>query len=147
MLWLQRISLLLSLAIAAFALQSRAALADLIRALRRAFALPASAEVTLWAADEGVLMLTGYRTPDPFRPAYAHHELDVVTAINAIRGDDDKRYRLLAALAEDNNGSAAAWQLLFDECPWLRDCDTAFGNERWAANHSAAVSSALRTSW
>ncbi len=46
---------------------------------------PARAEVTLWAADEGVLMLTGYRTPDPFAPVYARHELDVSTASNLLR--------------------------------------------------------------
>jgi hypothetical protein len=40
---------------------------------------PVRAEVTLWAADEGVLMLTGYRTTDPFAPVYARHELDVST--------------------------------------------------------------------
>ena len=34
---------------------------------------PVQAEVTLWAADEGVLMLTGYGTPDPFAPAYKSH--------------------------------------------------------------------------
>jgi len=46
---------------------------------------PVRAEVTLWAADEGVLMLTGYRTPDPFAPVYARHELDVSTATNLLR--------------------------------------------------------------
>ncbi|HZU84735.1 MAG TPA: alpha-2-macroglobulin family protein, partial [Polyangiaceae bacterium] len=30
---------------------------------------PSQAELTLWAVDEGVLMLTGYRTPDPL-PAF-----------------------------------------------------------------------------
>ncbi len=46
---------------------------------------PVRAEVTLWAADEGVLMLTGYRTPDPFAPAYAPYELDVASATNLSR--------------------------------------------------------------
>ncbi len=46
---------------------------------------PARAEVTVWAADEGVLMLTGYRTPDPFKPAYAGHDLEVRSALNLSR--------------------------------------------------------------
>lgn len=41
---------------------------------------PVRAEVTLWAADEGVLQLTGYPTPDPFAPAYAQHPNTVATA-------------------------------------------------------------------
>ncbi|MBN2197243.1 MAG: hypothetical protein JW751_30860 [Polyangiaceae bacterium] len=49
---------------------------------------PVQAEVTLWAVDEGVLMLTGYETPDPFAPAYAPHELDVDTASNLLRWID-----------------------------------------------------------
>lgn len=46
---------------------------------------PASAEVTLWAADEGVLMLTGYQTPDPFAPLYATHAIDVSTSSSLMR--------------------------------------------------------------
>ncbi|HJL17649.1 MAG TPA: MG2 domain-containing protein, partial [Sandaracinaceae bacterium LLY-WYZ-13_1] len=46
---------------------------------------PVRAEVTLWAADEGVLQLTGYETPDPFAPAYARHDHAVATAANATR--------------------------------------------------------------
>jgi hypothetical protein len=46
---------------------------------------PVRAEVTLWAADEGVLQLTGYRTPDPFEPAYASQPLLVRTANNLAR--------------------------------------------------------------
>ncbi|MCA9633098.1 MAG: hypothetical protein KC766_35845 [Myxococcales bacterium] len=46
---------------------------------------PASAEVTLWAADEGVLMLTGYQTPDPFAPLYAEHDIDVRSSSSLMR--------------------------------------------------------------
>lgn len=46
---------------------------------------PAAAEVTLWAADEGVLMLTGYETPDPFAPLYAKHVIDVSTSSSLMR--------------------------------------------------------------
>jgi uncharacterized protein YfaS (alpha-2-macroglobulin family) len=46
---------------------------------------PARAEVTLWAADEGVLKLTGYTTPDPFVPAYERHSHQVRTAASLLR--------------------------------------------------------------
>ncbi len=46
---------------------------------------PVSAEVTLWAADEGVLKLTGYQTPDPFAPAYAQHPHRVRTSSSLLR--------------------------------------------------------------
>ena len=50
-----------------------------------------------------------------------------VEAVYRIRSDDDKRYRLLASVAA--RSTASAWQILFDECPWLESCDTAFGSE------------------
>lgn len=74
-----------------------------------------------------------------------------VDAIYSVRRDDGKRYRLLMALAEsqlevvvggtndgkvrDDDGNAndadvRAWGVLWDECPWLRHCDTAFGRRR-----------------
>ncbi|HEX6057748.1 MAG TPA: MG2 domain-containing protein [Gemmatimonadaceae bacterium] len=40
------------------------------------------AEVTLWAVDEGVLALTGYRTPDPIDLLYAPRGLGVRLASN-----------------------------------------------------------------
>jgi alpha-2-macroglobulin len=46
---------------------------------------PVHAEVTLWAADEGVLKLTGYATPDPFAPAYARHAHQVRTSASLLR--------------------------------------------------------------
>jgi uncharacterized protein YfaS (alpha-2-macroglobulin family) len=46
---------------------------------------PVSAEVTLWAADEGVLKLTGYQTPDPFAPAYTRHPHRVRTSSSLLR--------------------------------------------------------------
>jgi len=39
-------------------------------------------EVTLWAVDEGVLALTGYRTPDPLDSLYASRGLGVRLASN-----------------------------------------------------------------
>ena len=47
-----------------------------------------------------------------------------VDSVYSIRRSDDKRYRLLTALASDC--LADAWQILFEECPWLRDCDTSY---------------------
>ena len=46
-------------------------------------------------------------------------------AVYAIKRCDDKRYRLLQSMIEPPD-LAQAWQILFDECPWLRHCDTAF---------------------
>lgn len=59
--------------------------------------LPARAEVTLWGADEGVLKLTGYTTPDPFQAAYERHSHQVRTAANLLRwvaavSDEDVEY-------------------------------------------------------
>jgi len=53
--------------------------------VRDAAGRPARAEVTLWAADEGVLALTGYQTPDPFAPAWAPHPHAVAVASNYLR--------------------------------------------------------------
>ena len=49
-----------------------------------------------------------------------------VEAVYRVRDDDDRRYRMLSALAEQAINSIAPWNLLFQECPWLKDCDTAF---------------------
>jgi len=48
-------------------------------------------------------------------------------AILRIRSDDNKRYRLLLAVGDHTGcGSLQAWELLHEELPWLRKCDTAF---------------------
>jgi hypothetical protein len=54
-----------------------------------------------------------------------------VDAVYAIRSSDDLRYRLLMASTSDPmNGQETtmeqAWSLLHEQCPWLKDCDTAF---------------------
>jgi hypothetical protein len=49
---------------------------------------------------------------------------DFVEAIYAIRCDDGKRYQLLsypASMDED-----MSWKLIIDECPRLKNCDTAY---------------------
>lgn len=46
---------------------------------------PIRAEVTLWAADEGVLKLTGYKTPDVFSPVYKKQVLRVFTSSSLLR--------------------------------------------------------------
>lgn len=48
-----------------------------------------------------------------------------VDAVYNIRGDDNKRYRFLTARS-DISSTAEAWQILFDECTWLKFCDTAY---------------------
>ena len=48
-------------------------------------------------------------------------------AVYAIRKDDGKRYRLLIACSDAlGELEQDAWLLLHEECPWMRDCDTAF---------------------
>jgi hypothetical protein len=50
-----------------------------------------------------------------------------VDAVYSIRNNDDKRYRLLLAMSRnDQSGISEAWQHLFEECSWLKGCDTAF---------------------
>jgi hypothetical protein len=48
-----------------------------------------------------------------------------VEAVYRVRADDDKRYRLLSGMS-DPLGNLEAWNVLHEECPWLKDCDTAF---------------------
>jgi hypothetical protein len=48
-----------------------------------------------------------------------------VEAIYRVRADDYKRYRLLSGMS-DPLGNLEAWNVLHEECPWLKDCDTAF---------------------
>lgn len=58
---------------------------------------PTPAELTVFAVDEGVLSLSGYRTPDPFSALYAPRPLSVWTAdarasLSRLRsGDDDEK--------------------------------------------------------
>ena len=60
-----------------------------------------------------------------------------VDAVYSIRKDDGKRYRLLMALIRSQqlgtcnaDGDEEAWNVLWDECRWMRDCDTAFEQKR-----------------
>ena len=70
----------------------------------------------------------------------------IVEAVYSIRATDDKRYRMLHAHASSlasggvsgggrhgtrRSGTSTGddtecWEIVFEECPWLRDCDTAF---------------------
>lgn len=51
-----------------------------------------------------------------------------VDAVYSIRGNDDKRYRLLqaTAIAASSGNENDCWTIIHDECPWLLECDTAF---------------------
>jgi hypothetical protein len=59
-----------------------------------------------------------------------------VDAVYNIRKDDSKRYRMLIALVTCENEDAdmdaekEAWNILLEECPWLKHCDTAFGRKQ-----------------
>ena len=56
-----------------------------------------------------------------------------VDAVYTVRKDDTSRYRMLMALVayQDERAGASeeknAWQVIWDLCPWLKHCDTAFG--------------------
>ncbi|KAL7453766.1 hypothetical protein ACHAWC_005409 [Mediolabrus comicus] len=53
-----------------------------------------------------------------------------VDAVYNVRKDDGKRYRLLIALVQDQNGTDCddeeSWKILHEELPWLINCDTSF---------------------
>jgi hypothetical protein len=65
-----------------------------------------------------------------------------VDAVYSVRKDDGKRYRLLMALIRSQHlgtchdgGEEEAWRVLWDECRWIRDCDTAYEQRRrWIEN-------------
>ncbi|KAL3763230.1 hypothetical protein ACHAW5_005497 [Stephanodiscus triporus] len=55
-----------------------------------------------------------------------------VDAVYNVRKDDGKRFRLLMAQSEDicDDADEESWRLLWEECPWLRHCDTAYAKRR-----------------
>ena len=68
-----------------------------------------------------------------------------VDAVYSVRKDDGKRYRLLMALIRSQHlgtshdgGEEEAWRVLWDECRWIRDCDTAYEERRrWIENNKS----------
>mmetsp|Transcript_38588 Transcript_38588/g.81150 ORF Transcript_38588/g.81150 Transcript_38588/m.81150 type:complete len:603 (+) Transcript_38588:211-2019(+) len=64
-----------------------------------------------------------------------------VDAVYNVRRDDGKRYRLLMSLVqsqkqgEGNNDNVddeeECWKMLWEECPWLLHCDTAYRKRRF----------------
>ncbi len=79
---------------------------------------PVRAEVTIWAADDGVLQLTGYQTPDIFGPAYPDHVLGVTTSASLIR--------LMPSEYEDGTGGDGAGPASTGMAMRSRFLDTAF---------------------
>lgn len=51
-----------------------------------------------------------------------------VEAVYSIRSDDGKRYQLLSSIASMDDD--ASWRMIIDECPWLKDCDTAYSRSQ-----------------
>jgi hypothetical protein len=49
-------------------------------------------------------------------------------AVYTVRQSDDKRYRLLQTMREPSQ-LADAWRIIFDECPWLEECDTGYNRD------------------
>lgn len=52
-----------------------------------------------------------------------------VDAVYRIRSNDTKRYQLLTAMSNPTGNLLDAWNILHEECPWLKDCDTAFNRD------------------
>lgn len=77
------------------------------------------AEVTLWAADQGVLQLTGYQTPDVFSPVYKARVLSVFTSASLLRFARQDYY-------DGNSGGDAAPPLPGDIALRSKFLDTAF---------------------
>ena len=70
----------------------------------------AGAEVTLWAADEGVLSLTGFETPDPLAFFSKLLRLDVTTGLTLERcsSEDPEERELSKTRATSSAASARA---------------------------------------
>ena len=53
---------------------------------------------------------------------------NIVSAVYNLRSSDDKRYRMIlaAALASSGGDNGDWWQIIFDECPWLKECDISY---------------------
>ena len=51
-----------------------------------------------------------------------------VTAVYNVRSSDDKRYRMIraAAVASSGGDESDYWQILLEECSWLKECDITF---------------------
>jgi hypothetical protein len=87
-------------------------------------------------AEDINITITRVSLTDPIYNHNHHWQLTLlprlasfVDAVYNVRKDDGKRYRLLMARSVENmnnNSDENLWQLLWDECPWLQHCDTAF---------------------
>ena len=53
-----------------------------------------------------------------------------VEAVYTIRKTDTKRYQLLQTSASLLDDDTEVWNILFTECPWLKDCDISFHRSR-----------------
>merc|ERR1712183_46334 len=57
-----------------------------------------------------------------------------VQAVYKFRSNNKKRYQLLLASCEaDSSGGKkddTFWHVLFEECPWLKDCDTLYKRQK-----------------
>jgi uncharacterized protein YfaS (alpha-2-macroglobulin family) len=84
---------------------------------------PAQAELTLWAVDEGVLMLTGYATPDPLPTFTAPRSLAVFTLES--RADLARTFRasfgqLGVDKGDEGGGGGAAMRADFRATAWFQ---------------------------
>jgi alpha-2-macroglobulin len=82
---------------------------------------PTRVELTLWAADEGVLMLTGYRTPDPL-PVFTAPRSSAVFSLES-RADLARASLHLAELGidkGDDGGGGGAMRADFRATAWFQ---------------------------
>ena len=67
-----------------------------------------------------------YKHEDNFQNVVLPRLRSFVDMVYEIRGDHLKRMQFLLYVAGSMEDERPGWEVLFRECPWLRDCDTAF---------------------
>jgi hypothetical protein len=95
--------------------------AEIVQVLRQSDAVPDSVTISIHRLhlDDPVLQHRHH-----WNACVLPRLQSVTAAIYRIRRDDHARYRFLTVLASD--ADIEPWNMLFSECAWLRDCDTAF---------------------
>jgi len=95
------------------------------------------------SSDDMKITITRVSLSDPIHNHSHHWKATLLPrlasfaeAVYNVRKDDGKRYRLLMALVQsqqeegDDAAEEESWKVLWEECPWIRHCDTAFGKRR-----------------
>jgi hypothetical protein len=80
-----------------------------------------------------VLRRSCFSAPESWRDIILTHLKSFVETVHKIRADDDRRYRLLTAVAAadaDPVMMETSWEIMFEPFPWLESRDTANHNIR-----------------